>query len=218
MASVTGIYRIVVCPIGQPERYYVGQAWDIRERWMQHLRALRAGRHDNIRLQRCFAKYGEAAFRFEQIVACDKAHLTANEQSIVDIYYTQFGDRRLLNVMRQCVQSHLGVKRSAETRERMSLAQKGRPRRPEVIAKMAITMKGRKVSEEAKAKISASHKAIPRHPNSLAALEAGRASPARIAAISAGKLASNYVHSAETKLKIAAALRARAAVRKAGNG
>lgn len=207
--ATKGIYRIRIDRGARPPSYYIGQTVDCSEREQQHLRAMRAGRHDNDRMQRSFAKYGESAFQFSMIVICGTDVLTIYEQAILDFYLKTYGDAAVLNVMRECVRSHVGVKRRPETIKRMSCSQKGRPKPRDQIAKMAKAMKGKRHSEETREHLSLVHKGMMPHPNSLAALQASRNSPIRIANISVGKRASAYVHSELTKAKISASLMGR---------
>lgn len=205
-----GIYRIVIRREGSPNAYYIGQAFDLRERRYQHLRALRLGRHDNVRMQRSFDKYGELSFSFETILICDSAKetLTLYEQAVLDFYFRTYDERCVLNVMRLCVSSHLGVKRRAETIEKMSLSQKGRKKSPEQIVAMSLMQIGRKHSPETCAKMSAFQKGIPRHPNAIAALDAVR-NTTRIDALRRVLCGKPKVHSEATKKKIAATLTGR---------
>ena len=46
-------------------KVYVGRSTEISERWAQHKRNLRGGRHDNPHLQSSWNLYGEAVFEFE---------------------------------------------------------------------------------------------------------------------------------------------------------
>ena len=59
---VAGIYLITNTETGTQ---YVGQAVNIRTRWIQHIQELRARKHCNQALQEDFDKYGEDAFDFK---------------------------------------------------------------------------------------------------------------------------------------------------------
>ena len=61
-ASVPGIYLISNTVT---HTQYVGQAVDVRKRWMDHIRDLRNGVHCNKSLQADFNQYGEESFEFK---------------------------------------------------------------------------------------------------------------------------------------------------------
>ena len=57
--------------------------------------------------------------------------------------------------------SRIGMTHTHETKKKMSVAQKGKPRNPESVRKMAETKRGSKLSEEHKLKCAISHGAVP---------------------------------------------------------
>lgn len=87
MESLTGIYQVRNLTTNQ---CYVGQSVNIRVRWQNHLSALRAGRHDNVYLQRSFDKYGEDVFEFSVITLCSEELLTDIEQWYLDAWQPAF--------------------------------------------------------------------------------------------------------------------------------
>lgn len=206
--KIVGIYAIKVSRhCGEPS-FYIGQTVDFEERAKQHLRALRADRHDNVHLQRSFKKYGENALSFDLIVQVerDKTALTSQEQNILDLYVHSFGSKAILNVMMECVSSHLGVKRRPESIEKLAAAIRGKKRTPEQNEANRLRSLGRKHSDETRRKLSETQRALPRSPASLAALEQHRNSPKRLDALRAAKSQSTYRHSDETRAKIAKTL------------
>jgi group I intron endonuclease len=76
-----GVYQIRNTING---KIYIGSSKEIEERWKRHLKDLQDGRHHNIKLQRAFNKYGEAAFVFEVIELADPNCLLIREQSYLD--------------------------------------------------------------------------------------------------------------------------------------
>jgi group I intron endonuclease len=172
--KVAGIYRISVQRPDGSSALYFGQSSNCKKRFSDHIKTLRGNRHDNSRLQRSFNKYGESAFSFDVVVICRVCDLTMYEQAFVDAYASD----DMLNIMRECVTSSRGVKRSAEfiakmsaarkgrvmgpcseaTKAKISAGNKGRVRSPELRAAIGAAQKGRKVSEETRAKMSAAHK------------------------------------------------------------
>ena len=213
MATITlcGIYTIEVDRPGKASVFYVGQTVDLIERTKQHLRAFRRGDHDNVPLQRAFNKYGEAAFSFDLVVPVvrEKTELTRAEQGTLDHFIEQHGADRVRNVMRQCVDSHLGVKRRPESIAKLSASLRGQKRTLEQNEANSRRNLGKTISAETRAKISETLKGRPGHPAALQALDEYRYSEKRLTNLRAAKAASTYQHSDETKAKIAATLTGR---------
>ena len=76
----SGIYKIAV-----GDRFYFGSSVEIEKRWMYHRRDLRGGRHSNVIMQRCWDKYGEAAFTFEVVDTCPPEETLEVEQLYLDL-------------------------------------------------------------------------------------------------------------------------------------
>ena len=69
--KVCGIYKI-----SNSKYFYIGLSIDIRNRWKQHLRALKKGVHKNIFIQRVYNKYKDLdPFEFSILCECDKKDL-----------------------------------------------------------------------------------------------------------------------------------------------
>jgi len=122
MTEAPGIYAITHLRTG---RVYVGSASNISKRWSAHRKALRLGRHLNPHLQLAWTKYGECAFSFSIIEVTD--NLTAREQFWIDELQAVAEGFNICPIAR----SSRGVKRGpmrAETKERISAAQRGVPR------------------------------------------------------------------------------------------
>lgn len=66
--KISGIYKIECLVNG---KVYIGQSINIKQRWGAHLSNLKNNRHDNIRLQRAYNKYGKDNFIFEIIEECN---------------------------------------------------------------------------------------------------------------------------------------------------
>ena len=130
---------------------YVGSAVTVNRRWNTHRSNLRSGTHPCRHLQNAYAKYGAANFDWEIIeFVADKENLIQREQFWIDFFHPAYNKRRIAN-------SCLGVRRSTEAKQRMSVAQTGKKQSAETIAKRAAALKGRPRSAETKAKISQSH-------------------------------------------------------------
>ena len=72
-----GIYEIVN---HKGFHKYVGQSYDILDRWKSHLYALRTNVHGNGYLQNAWNKYGERHFQFSVIEFCKPRDLDEREQ------------------------------------------------------------------------------------------------------------------------------------------
>lgn len=206
------------------DHYYVGSTVDSRKRFWAHRKALRAGTHDCVHLQRAWNKYGEDCFRFEVIEQLDsKEALYPAEQRWLDVH---FGRTYCYNVaahadspMRDAspeMRAHLATK----TKE--WLAREGHPRlgykcTPEEIAHSAERRRGKAagaehyrygntVSDETKAKISAAQKGVPKAPGRKVSPEG----LAKIRAnIEAGKSHGHWAgrkHTKETRVKMSKAV------------
>ena len=162
-----GIYRISI----GPRTFYWGQAQNLRARAGSHLSALRRGDHGNQQLQRSFDKHGEAAYVFEVSLLCPEDDLDMQEQFALDIFH---GTAGCANVALVAEASARGLRRSDETKAKMSAAQTGKKPSDETRAKISAANKGRKHSAEARAKISAAQMGVPRTPEAAAASRNGR--------------------------------------------
>jgi len=147
----SGIYKI--SSIIKNERVYVGSAVSFKRRRITHFSALINNKHDNQRLQNHYNKYGAEDLLFEIIEICDKGELLAREQFYIDTLSPFFN---IAKIAGNC----LGIKRSEESRQRMSLAQKGRisnrkgaRHSAESILKMSSSKKGKRHSESQRIKI-----------------------------------------------------------------
>lgn len=133
---------------------YVGSAVDIKRRWRVHVSQLRNNKHHCQHLQNAHIKYGVNAFDWEIVEYVeDKNSLIQREQIWIDFFKPTYNKRTIAN-------SCLGLKRSAEAKLKMSLAQKGKKQSAETIAKRAQSLKGRARPLDVRAKISVSHLGI----------------------------------------------------------
>ena len=140
---MTGIYCIENKINGKK---YVGMAKDIALRWRSHCSHLSHGTHPNAHLQSAWNKYGADAFSFYVLEIVPECSLKTSEIAWIKrlntfesgYNLTAGGDgqsgRRLTNAQRQHLSEinrgernpNYGLKRSAETRRRMSEAMAGR--------------------------------------------------------------------------------------------
>jgi len=148
--TTSGIYKITNMING---KCYIGSAINIKKRWEQHRRQLNNGKHHSVYLQSSWAKHGEAAFKFETIEVVAKQHLLAFEQVYLDLFFS-YERSRGYNI---CVTagSQLGMKRSDESKAKMSLAGVGRVTSDEIKLKISKAITGKSVSDKTRAKMSA---------------------------------------------------------------
>lgn len=157
---------------------YIGQAQDLRRRWDYHKRQLKGGYHDNDHLQKAWNKYGAKAFRFKILEYCPIDKLDEREQHFLDVYiekgicYNIAKDatapmrgispsaetRKKLSDANKGKQLRLGTKHSEETRRKMSEAHKGKIRTAEHCRNLSEAKKGQPKSEEHRRKLSDANK------------------------------------------------------------
>lgn len=180
----SGVYTITNMING---KRYIGSAARIDARFRQHLKALRRGVHHSVKLRRAWEKYGSAAFAFDVLEYVEPAQLLSAEQRWID--YFQAATHSGYNVCKTAG-SHLGMECSAETRNKLAVAGRGRRHTPEALAKM----RGRVCSVETRARMGVARRGQRRSVEARARMSAAR---------------KGHQHSPETKAKIAAAMRGR---------
>lgn len=85
--KICGIYSIVN---NCNNKMYIGQSYDIYNRWITHKAELRHNRHHNNKLQNAWNKYGEENFKFEIILKCSIDDLDKYEQEYIKKYNTYY--------------------------------------------------------------------------------------------------------------------------------
>lgn len=145
-----GVYMLTISRPGDMPIYYVGQSVDIRRRIRHHRKTLRAGKHDNSRMQHAFNKYGADAFSAEVLETCSVDVIDELEQWWLD---EMFGHPRVMNLAQNATAPNRGRTFSAEVRARVAEASKGRIVTDDTRALKRVQMKGRKLSAETKQKI-----------------------------------------------------------------
>jgi group I intron endonuclease len=202
------------------QHYYVGSTVDSRKRFWAHRKALRAGTHDCIHLQRAWNKYGEDCFKFEIVEQLEsKDALYPAEQIWLDEH---FGQSYCYNVAAHADSPMRDA--SPEMRARLAaktkawLERDGHPRQgykctPEEIAYSSERRKGKHagtehyrygqtVSPEVRAKISAAQKGVPKAPGRKASPEGMAKIRANIAAGRSHKHWEGRQHSEESRAKM----------------
>ena len=163
---ICGIYSITHTLSG---KQYIGSSDNIRRRWNRHKNELSKDIHPNAKLQAAWNKYGHDNFSFRVIEEVDNVGILLDrEQYWIDKISAVVSGYNLSPT----AQNTKGVFPSAEAREKMAKAKRGKPRTaetrakisayqqtrtmsPETCVKISEAKKGYKFSEEAKAKMSA---------------------------------------------------------------
>jgi group I intron endonuclease len=134
---VSGIYAVLNLVSG---KVYVGSSVDVHGRLAAHKIALARGTHDNSHLQGSWVKYGGRSFSFDVVEECFKEELLEREQFYIDVLdsmnpslgYNQKGAERRGEVSEisreKWRRARLGKVNSPETRLRMCLVRKGKPK------------------------------------------------------------------------------------------
>lgn len=130
-------------------KIYIGSAINIKERFKNHKKKLKYGKHPNKHLQAAYDKIGENCFSFDSLEYCCKEQLLEREQfwiNLTECCNPDFGYNK-----RKIPNSNLGLKFSDETKRKQSLAQLGHTRN-----------KGKKHTIETKLKVSLANKGKPK--------------------------------------------------------
>jgi len=112
-----GIYEIVNRQNG---KRYIGSAKNFDARWRLHRASLRRGDHHSRTMLRAWNKYGPDLFDFKKLLICEDKNLLMYEQIYLDACRPEYNNCKIAG-------SQLGVKRSPESRQKMSDIWKTRP-------------------------------------------------------------------------------------------
>lgn len=180
-------------------KVYVGSAVNFRRRFNDHRNGLRKAAHHSQRLQNFANKYGIATLRFELLATCPAENLLAVEQTFI-VMYRAANPAHGFNIC-PVAGSALGIKHSAESRNLMSVAKKAMS--AETRRRMSAAQKLRaKPTAETRAKQSAARTGSTRSAETkrkISEAQKGLKKPAvYVDAMRTRK------HSAETKAKIGA--------------
>lgn len=157
----------VYCIESPSGKKYIGSSKDLDKRWKQHLYRLKKGNHFNRHLQSAWYKYQDK-LDFRPILICEPKDLILYEQICLDFYKPEY------NISKHADKTFnaLGVKRSEETRSKISKALMGKNKQghpqPEYVKQMiSARMKGNRIwlgrnhSDESKRKMSEAQKGRP---------------------------------------------------------
>jgi len=101
------------------EKIYVGQSDNLSNRKSLHFHKLKNNKHENSHLQNAYNLYGVENFVFEIILYCESFELTRYEDLI------EKRNRPNTYNIRECVDSNKGIKRSEETKRKLSAITSG---------------------------------------------------------------------------------------------
>src|SRR2546430_3311726 len=116
-SSNCGVYAIVNTVNG---KCYIGSTMDMSQRWKDHRKLLKRGKHHSPHLQNAYNLYGHDAFEYvviESVPGNSKALLLEREQFYIDTKYPEYN-------VSPAARSPAGVTRSLEFRSKMSKAKK----------------------------------------------------------------------------------------------
>lgn len=132
LMNTCGIYGILNKTNG---KFYVGSSINIQKRWRMHRNSLNRGNHRSIKLQRAWWKYGDRSFEFLILENCCvvKEELISREQSWID-RLDAFTDGYNSTPLSS---SSLGIKRSTETKVKLSEIVKNHARDPAVRLRLS---------------------------------------------------------------------------------
>lgn len=131
--SVSGIYCIQNNITG---KRYIGSSIDVKRRLSEHRSDLRSGKHANPYLQASFNSHGEAEFTFSLVEKVDRPNLASREKYWID-YYDSFISNNGYNVEAPYRGPVL-----EETKAKISAANKGKVRTPEMRKAASDLRKG----------------------------------------------------------------------------
>lgn len=154
-----GIYQIRNI---QNDHFYIGSAVDLRRRKRRHFSELRHNRHNNKHLQAAWNKYGEASFEFIVLeFVADREDLYTTEDKWLKAHV---GKQYCYNLGMAAISPMLGLsgplsptygyRHTADAKDKIRAASKGREVSAETRAKRSAKLKGRVISQEQREQIS----------------------------------------------------------------
>lgn len=191
--TMCGVYAIENKINGM--RYIGSDAVTFAKRWSQHRRQLQSRNHRNPHLQSAWNLYGETAFSFLIITACQPSDCVSHEQAAIDSFDS--ANRLCGYNIAPKAGSRLGVGVSQATRDRISASLKGRKGKPhtaEARAKMSAAKKGRAgrpMSNDNKKKLLLANKGKKRTPENRAKIAEALTGSKQSAATVAKRAAAN---------------------------
>jgi len=111
----SGLYQINI-----GDYFYFGQTQDFKQRKSKHLWHLKKGTHRNKFMQNVYDKHQD--FHFQEVLHCSVDELNQQEQRLLDAFW---GTEGCLNISKDAEAVQRGLKRSEETKKKLSEAMKG---------------------------------------------------------------------------------------------
>jgi group I intron endonuclease len=151
---VGGVYKIINLVT---KDFYIGGSKNLSNRKSKHFSNFRKNKGTRL-LQKAFNEFGAENFEFKVLLYCEPFELTRYEQTLVNLWNPTY------NICKEDVHTTKGVIATEETRKKLSLALMGNKHllgkypSNETRAKMSLARKGKPRSDETKRKISESHK------------------------------------------------------------
>lgn len=131
--AVPGVYRIVNIVTNKS---YIGSSVDMRRRIREHFSDLRCNRHQNPYLQASFSKHGEELFAFEVVEVCSQEVMQERETYWIHQYHSYVDDGGYN------IEAPYRGPVLEETRRKISEANKGKVRTPEMRQAASEQRKG----------------------------------------------------------------------------
>lgn len=133
-----GIYKIVNKVDG---KYYVGSTNNFKRRWIAHKYKLNSGKHDNIKLQHAWNKYGENFFEFVIQITYSESDLLILEQKYLDV--AKLETDKCYNLSFDAEAPWRGKNLSESHRKNVSNSLKGKPKSLEHNRKVGLANRGK---------------------------------------------------------------------------
>jgi len=111
----SGIYQITNTI---NNKIYVGSAINFINRERIHFSKLKHNKHENQHLQHSYNKYGKDNFEFTELINYSIDELIMAEQIFINVFKPEYN-------MRKIAKSSLGIKRSEETKRKLSKSKLG---------------------------------------------------------------------------------------------
>jgi len=131
-------------------KVYIGQTINYKDRWGNHKRQLNRNAHRNEHLQFAWNKYEQNSFTFEIIDECN----SIKESDIRETYYIDYYNARNNKFGYNIRTGGKNYNHSEESKQKMSVANRGHKHSEETKRKISIARVGYKCSKETKNKIS----------------------------------------------------------------
>lgn len=138
VVMVSGIYKIRNIITND---FYIGSTKNLFKRWKEHQYDLNNNRHCNRHLQFAWNKYSNENFLFEILEECTMDDLLDKEQNYIDSLKPRY------NISLVALAPMRGRKHTAESKLKVSLANKGKVLSLETRKKLSIAHTGKKLSE-----------------------------------------------------------------------